>query len=335
MIQMTNQSNSSNIFQLTAIWAFLEVTLGGILHALRVPLTGFLVGGSAVIILAVMSLNTTNKVKTILQATFYVILVKAGASPHSPPPAYLAVAFQGIAAALFFTLVKNFRIAVLLFSIVSMIESASQKFIIMTILYGESIWKAFDSFSKSVLDSFGFQVESNVAYNYIIGYVLLYSFWGLILGIWIGGVRQRLPLNKKRWTDEVSSVDESESVRKPRSFKSIFFLYYLMMMVGILGVFIVIEEDTNNLIYIVIRSVAAIILVFGVVNPLFKWWLKKQTQDEGYAADVAKITSEFISIRTEYTQALELTKKAKWRPDRYLKGVELLIAKRVHMDDER
>ena len=89
MIQMTNQSNSSNIFQLTAIWAFLEVTLGGILHALRVPLTGFLVGGSAVIILAVMSLNTTNKVKTILQATFYVILVKAGASPHSPPPALL------------------------------------------------------------------------------------------------------------------------------------------------------------------------------------------------------------------------------------------------------
>ncbi|MCH1544405.1 MAG: hypothetical protein L7U60_06175 [Bacteroidia bacterium] len=86
---MTNQSNSSNIFQLPAIWAFLEVTLGGILHALRVPLTGFLVGGSAVIILAVMSLNTTNKVKTILQATFYVILVKAGASPHSPPPALL------------------------------------------------------------------------------------------------------------------------------------------------------------------------------------------------------------------------------------------------------
>lgn len=335
MNQMTNQSNSSNIFQLTAIWAFLEVTLGGILHALRVPLTGFLVGGSAVIILAVMSLNTTNKVKTILQATFYVILVKAGASPHSPPPAYLAVAFQGIAAALFFTLVKNFRIAVLLFSIVSMIESASQKFIIMTILYGESIWKAFDSFSKSVLDSFGFQVESNVAYNYIIGYVLLYSFWGLILGIWIGGVRRRLPLNKKRWTDEVSSVDESESVRKPPRFKSMFFLYYLMMMVGILGVFIVIEEDTNNLIYIVIRSVAAIILVFGVVNPLFKWWLKKQTQNEGYAADVAKITSEFIFLRTEYTQALELTKKSKWRPDRYLKGVELLIAKRIHMDDER
>ena len=335
MIQMTNQLNSSNIFQLTAIWAFLEVTLGGILHALRVPLTGFLVGGSAVIILAVMSLNTTNKVKTILQATFYVILVKAGASPHSPPPAYLAVAFQGIAAALFFTLVKNFRIAVLLFSIVSMIESASQKFIIMTILYGESIWKAFDSFSKSVLYSFGFQVESNVAYNYIIGYVLLYSFWGLILGIWIGGIRQRLPLNKKRWAKEVSSTDESDSLRKPRRFKSMFLLYYFMMMMGILGVFIVIEEDTNNLIYIVIRSIAAIILVFGIVNPLFKWWLKKQTQNEGYAADVAKITSEFITLRKDYAEALELTKKAKWRPDRYLKGVELLIAKRVHLDDER
>ena len=332
---MTSQSNSGNIFQLTAIWAFLEVTLGGILHALRVPLTGFLVGGSAVIILSVMSLNTTTKVKTILQATFYVILVKAGASPHSPPPAYLAVAFQGLTAALFFTFVKNFRIAVLLFSMVSMMESASQKFIIMTILYGESIWKAFDSFSKSVLDSFGLQVQSNVAYNYILGYILLYSLWGLILGIWIGGVRQRLPLNKNRWSKKVSSADESEPVRKPRRFKSMFLLYYMLIMLGIFGVFLVIEEDTNNLIYIVLRSITAVVLVFGVINPLFKWWLKKQTKNEGYAAHVAKITSEFITLRTDYTQALELTKKAKWRPDRYLKGVELLIAKRVQLDDER
>ena len=77
------------------------------------------------------------------------------------------------------------------------------------------------------------------------------------------------------------------------------------------------------------------ILVFGIVNPLFKWWLKKQTQNEGYAADVAKITSEFITLRKDYAEALELTKKAKWRPDRYFKGVELLIAKRVHLDDER
>ena len=88
----------------------------------------------------------------------------------------------------------------------------------------------------------------------------------------------------------------------------------------------VIEEDTNNLIYIVLRSITAVVLVFGVINPLFKWWLKKQTKNEGYAAHVAKITSEFITLRTDYTQALELTKKAKWRPDRYLKGVELLIA---------
>jgi hypothetical protein len=164
---------------------------------------------------------------------------------------------------------------------------------------------------------------------------LLYSFWGLILGIWIGGIRQRLPLNKKRWAKEVSSTDESDSLRKPRRFKSMFLLYYFMMIMGILGVFIVIEEDTNNLIYIVIRSIAAIILVFGIVNPLFKWWLKKQTQNEGYAADVAKITSEFITLRKDYAEALELTKKAKWRPDRYFKGVELLIAKRVHLDDER
>ena len=57
---MLTHQKVSYTFQLTALWAFVEVTLGGMLHALRVPLTGVVVGGTAVAIISIMGQNAQN-----------------------------------------------------------------------------------------------------------------------------------------------------------------------------------------------------------------------------------------------------------------------------------
>ena len=51
-MQCLEVKNQSYLFKLTALWAFVEVALGGMLHALRVPLTGVVVGGTAVAIIS-------------------------------------------------------------------------------------------------------------------------------------------------------------------------------------------------------------------------------------------------------------------------------------------
>jgi len=41
--------------QLTILWALSESALGGLMHALKVPFTGFFVGGFAVLLLILIS----------------------------------------------------------------------------------------------------------------------------------------------------------------------------------------------------------------------------------------------------------------------------------------
>jgi hypothetical protein len=88
--------------RLTALWALNEAGLGGLIHALRVPFTGIVVGSTAVVLIALIAFFAERKAKAILKATVIVLLVKAAASPHTPLPAYAAVSFQGLAGALLF-----------------------------------------------------------------------------------------------------------------------------------------------------------------------------------------------------------------------------------------
>ena len=65
------------IYRLTALWAFVECGLGGVLHALKIPLTGFLVGAMAVIVICLIAkLAPQNKSNQIFQALIVVLLIK-------------------------------------------------------------------------------------------------------------------------------------------------------------------------------------------------------------------------------------------------------------------
>ena len=50
------------IQRLTALWAFTESGLGGIMHALQIPFTGLLVGGMAVIMISLIADTVVNTI---------------------------------------------------------------------------------------------------------------------------------------------------------------------------------------------------------------------------------------------------------------------------------
>ena len=133
---LVNQNESN--YRIAAIWAFAESGLGGLMHAFKIPFTGIFVGGMAVLMLILLAHQS--KFKVILQTTLLVMLVKLIASPQAPPPAYLAVAFQGLSAAIIYTLIRNKILATFIFTILAMMESALQKIIITTLIYGNVIF---------------------------------------------------------------------------------------------------------------------------------------------------------------------------------------------------
>lgn len=325
---------STTWFQLTALWAFVEVVLGGILHALRLPFTGVLVGGAAVFIIGAMVLHSQNPFKDIIRATGVVLIVKAGASPHSPLPAYLAVAYQGFSGALIFSLMRNFKIAAMLFSVLAMLESALQKLLTLSIMYGMAFWDALDSFVHSVLKSLKMG-DSHNATELVWTYILVYFFWGIFLGYRLSGFYKRLPSLVTELRKFMNPHVDEEMPNEPgsqnqRTYSSIvFWIFYILMLLGMVASLAYLNNDKQNLFYVVLRSLSVTFLLFLVINPLFKWFVRKGSQKSKNQLLVKLITEDFVILRLEYTACLKLVKARRLYFWRYIQAVEYLIAWRI------
>ncbi|NLB65672.1 MAG: hypothetical protein GX803_04290 [Lentisphaerae bacterium] len=175
------------IERLTALWALNEAGLGGLIHALRVPFTGILVGSTAVVLMTLLAFFAERPARELLKATVVVLLVKAAASPHTPLPAYVAVAFQGVAAALVFGGVRSIRLGGLLLGLLALWQGAAQKLLTMTILYGKSLWEAVDAVGHWLLDKLGAAEGGPTPTGWFLFFYLgYYTLAGLATG-WLAG----------------------------------------------------------------------------------------------------------------------------------------------------
>lgn len=338
MISITQKeySKQSIWFQLTALWAFVEVTLGGLLHAVRLPLTGLVVGGSAVAILCVMALNSKNPWKDIFRATGVVLVVKAGASPHSPIPAYLAVSFQGFAAALVFSIIKNFKFASLLFAVLAMIESALQKLLTLVVMYGESLQDAINLFMGAIAKEVGLQNSvwlSNISGTALLVYlyVAIYFVWGVVLGWRMGGFPNRVTTLKRVIQQKRKEYTEPNSMyQNPMSStRYVFWVFYFLVLIGMIMMLSFIEDSKHNITYVLIRSLAATLLLFLVINPLFRIFVKRGAKKSKNIQLVKDITQDFIQFRMDYKFSLFCTEENNSFFMRYIKAMEFMIALRL------
>ncbi len=180
---LSNEQRDAAVQRLTALWAFAESGLGGILHALQIPVTGLVVGGMAVIIISFIAEISGHDYKQILKSALIVLIVKAMVSPYTPFPAYIAVSFQALLGYALFSLLRVNFLSILLLSTIAMMESAIQKLLVLTLFFGESFWKAADNVMEFIAKQFG--VSSVNGSQWVIGiYLSIYFIGGFIIG-WI------------------------------------------------------------------------------------------------------------------------------------------------------
>lgn len=320
--------NTPFLFQLTALWAFVEVTLGGLLHALRIPLTGVVIGGTAVAIISIIGQNSQRPWRDIISATGLVLLVKAGASPHAPLPAYLAVGFQGVLGAFIFQYFRFNYVSAIVFALIAMLESGLQKLLLLTLLYGKSFWVAFDVFIESVLKSFHLQSETSGSQLIVGIYIGIYAFWGLYLGIRLATFSKRADVYVQRWNSSPVleiSTDLTSAWNAKRN-RNVFWLVYLAIIMLMCFVLISFGDQKQNLFYVVFRSMAAIFMVFWIVNPLFSYWIKKKANSGSVKLQIQAISNQFVFLQNDYFRALQIIGGHPWHPLRYFRAMEMLIA---------
>ena len=286
-MQTEKQQNSIAIQRLTALWALGESGLGGWMHALKLPFTGIFVGGFAVACIALIAHYSRNNMRVLLQSLLLVLLVKFTVSPQSPIPAYVAVAFQGVIGAVFYRFIGNYAVASVLFAFIAMLESAVQKLIIMTLIFGKSLWDAIDAFFNGILKDFSLPKEMPFSYWIIGVYIGLYAVWGLILGFWLSGFPKRLEARTHDILLQYSQLPTTETEVAPELNKKKKGIRWFLPLVFlfIIAVFLFSDDISNysKAGYIIVRTIAVVLFLFLILNPLLKWilgkWLAKERSE--------------------------------------------------------
>ena len=275
--QINSTQNNNAIKRLTALWALSESGLGGMMFALKIPFTGFFVGGFAIIMLGLIAFFSNNNYKQIIKSTIIVLMVKAVVSPHSPLPAYLAVAFQGISAAIFFSLF-SYKTACIILGIVSMAESAIQKIITLTILFGKKLWEAIDALFVQITNEFSIAWHKDYSLWLIGIYILFFIIWGAIVGRWASKIPQYISEKKDDVLHDYENVKQQTIAVNPiraskRKTKRI--IYFTAILIFIVGVFLISGSSRNTVLFILGRSIAVLLIIYFIFTPLTKWLLQK------------------------------------------------------------
>jgi hypothetical protein len=294
-----NAENRLSVLKITALWAFSESAFGGILHALTIPMRGLFISSAAVLFITLIALFSKES-KEIIKATVIVILIKAIVSPHSPLNAYLAVSLQGVLGFLLFSTKKFFKLSALLLGVFVLFFSGIQKIVVLTILFGNTLWESFDIFIKQVsIEMFNIDhPDINYGYILIAGYVLLHLIAGLFIGFYAG----KLPLKIKHYDNHVPSLIEmkeaEEIPQKEKRKKKSWFLRPTGIFVIVISAGVILlsylspeleDEITLSILFMLVRSLVITFIYYILLAPLAK-----------------KLFSRFVSKRkSEYAQDLE------------------------------
>lgn len=309
-------------YRLIALWAVCEGVLGGLIHSIQIPITGLTIGSCAVILISLIAYYVPKK-GAILQATICVCVFKMMLSPQSPLPAYFAVMFQGLVGELFFFNRKYFKYACVFFAMIALLESATQRIVVVTVLYGTEFWKAVNDF---IIGLTGKSSLSNVSY-YLAGvYIIIHLLTGIFLGIFIS----KLPAFIQKWQTEEKFVlpdlkrngfETQKSLRRKRGMKgSLFFIWICLLALYLqsvlhLGNPILNADETFTML---VRACIIIFSWYFLVSPLLrlllKRWLEKKKKQQNN-------TIQEILLFIPSTQ--KLLEQA-WQYSATLKGYERL-----------
>ena len=280
-------------YRLIALWVVCEAFLGGIIHGLKLPVSGLVVGSAAIICISLIG-YFYNERMSILRATIIVAIFKMMLSPQSPFMAYIAVLFQGLLGQLIFMNRKNFKTRCIIFSIIALIESGFQRLIIMTIVSGTDIWEVTDRFIGSLI---GQSDATGISYWIAGSYVLMHLIAGLMVGILAGRIPS-LVLRNQKSADMKIDIGDAEVIvneKKSRRFK-----WLPRMLLCITAVLVIhsslypqqalIPETIIS--KLILRTTLFILVWITLINPILMLWLKQwlERRKTNYVVDMKEIT---------------------------------------------
>jgi len=262
-------------YRLIALWVLFEAMLGGIIHGLKIPISGLFVGGSAVICICLIAWYVPQR-GAIIKATIIVAIFKMMLSPQAPPPAYIAVFFQGfLGELLFFRNRKFYQFSCILLAVLSLLESGLQRILVLTIVYGNDLWKVINDFINGL-------TKQKISTNYSLLIGTAYISLHLLTGILVGLLASVLPKRIEKWSKQkelLIELKEGEltilpaTVKKRKRLKTALFIVWIILVGLYAQSYFNIGKPllpTYIALKIVVRSFIIVLSWIFLIGPLLK-----------------------------------------------------------------
>ncbi len=272
-------------YRLIALWVLCEAMLGSIIFSFRLPVSGLVIGSCAVICISLIAWYVPVK-GAVIKATLLVAIFKMMLSPQAPPAAYMAVFFQGLMGEFLFWNRRYHRLSCLLLAILALLESAFQRILTITILYGNDLWTAVNSFLNKLTGS---NQLTDYSYFIIFWYVAAHLVMGILIGIWAGVLPHRI--GEMRGFQEKYAVSATaepvtrQPGRKPHAKRLILFIVWILLIALYLQSFFRIGEPllpASAVLRILTRSVIIVLTWYFFISPALKQllnrWLQRKKQ---------------------------------------------------------
>lgn len=299
-------------YRLITLWVLCEAMLGGIIHAAKIPVSGLIVGSGAVICICLIAYYVPAK-GAIMKATLMVAVFKMVLSPQAPPMAYLAVFFQGVMGELLFWRQKLYRISCLLLGLIALVESGLQRIFVLTIIYGNSFWKAINDFLNQLTGQKEFTNYSLLAG---VAYVVLHVFMGFVIGWWAGIIPQRVLKWKNQFaitaeTSEEDNILPGKRKKKTWMKKGVFIIWIILILLYFQSYFALGDPifPSSLPLQILIRSVIIVLAWYFVVSPLLSYLLKNWLQKKQLTAkkDIQQIATLLPHIQQAIVKSWKMS----------------------------
>jgi len=311
------KNNKSIIDKLTALWALNESGLGGFLHVFNSPFTGLIVGGIAILLISLIAFYAENKWQAILKALVIVLIIKMAVSPYSPFTAYISVSFQAVFGAFLFSNFSWKGITLIVLGMVTFLQSALQKLLKLTIIYGTDFWEAINIYGTWIQEKINFITQTSTTSVLITIYLLVYGIGGLLAGLFIKSIIGIISEKEETSFYLESPFFTSEERKTKKRMKSKVIWIWLFTVAIIVLAFTFFGGALfgwQKAIYIIARSFLFLMLWYLVLGPLAlklirKYLAKKESK---YQDDIANAMDLFPYFR----QIIAFT----WKETKHLKG---------------
>lgn len=276
-------SNGSIYYRLVALWVLCEAMLGSIIFSFKIPISGLVIGSCAVACISLIAWYAPAR-GAIIRATIIVAIFKMMLTPQAPPAAYVAVFFQGLMGELLFHNKKYYRVACMALALLAMTESAFQRIFVLTILYGNDFWTAVNVFFTKLTGS---NKLTDYSFFIIFCYVLTHIITGLLLGIWVGLLPDKIRLMKSLQTKynvdaTVLAINAPVQKRNKTGRRVLFTVWIALLALYVQSFFHIGTPllSSQLVVRILIRSSIIILTWYFLVSPMLKQLLHKWLQQK-------------------------------------------------------